>query len=612
MAIKTKYWPFAGGLDLVTSGIEIDPGKVLGSRNYEIGIHSGYRRIEGYERFDGHDKPSDASYWILDFDASDTEVSADDTVTGVTSGSTGIALIDGVLESGTYVGGDAAGYLVLYDVSDDFEDDEVLNVSASPVATAAAASYERAADTTALDTTYYRAAVSATRDGISAVPGSGIMRGVWIYKGIKYAFRDNAGGTAGDMYKSTASGWSKCSLGGSTLTAGGSYEFINYNFTGASVTQKMYGVNGLDKAFQWDGTTFTYLATGMTVDTPDHVSAKDFQLILSFPGGNLQASGIGDPTSWTLRTGADQVGVGDEITGMKVTVGNVLTVFARNSTYTLAGATSTNWEMSNHSTTSGAIAGTVQQAQGTIYLDDRGLTSLTSTDGFGDFQANTLSKLVQPRFDIQKSKVTTSVLVRSKNQYILFFDDETAIEATFDNEKVIGFMDLGYDLVVRCAVSGEDTSGNEEVFIGSDDGYIYQLNKGTSFDGDEIGAFLRTAYNHMGSPQHWKRFRRITLEMGAGLDPTIDLEFAPEFSYSDPDIPTPTIETYDVKGGGGFWNSSIWNQFYWSGQAIGSLSGHLDGIGYNMGLLINSNVTHEKPHSIHGAVIHYSVKGMVR
>jgi len=425
--MQTKYWDFKGGLDIVTPPLKVDPGSLLGCQNYEIGIHGGYGRIEGYERYSGQAKPSDASYWILDFDAGDTEVTAGQTVTGGTSGATGIATLDGVLESGSYAGSDAAGYLVLFGVTGTFQDNESLEVSSTGVAASAGTASERDASTDILDTTYYLAAIEATRDLIAAVPGSGAIRGVWIYDDVRYAFRDNAAGTEGIMYKSTASGWAACSLGANTLNPGGSYEFVNYNFTGHSGTLKMYGVSGEDKAFQWDGTTFTFITTGMAVDKPTHITAKDYQLILSFTGGNLQASAIGDPTSWTLLTGADQVGVGDEITGFAIAAGNVLAVFSRNSTHILTGQGSSNWKMLDHSRVSGAISGSIQRMQGTIYLDDRGLTALTQTQDFGDFQDNTLSKKIQPRFDSQKTKVTVSTMIKSKNQYIIFFNDNTAV-----------------------------------------------------------------------------------------------------------------------------------------------------------------------------------------
>ena len=689
-AMRTSYFDFSGGLDLVTSPLKIPPGRLLGCQNYEINIEDGYSRIDGYERYDGNSKPSNASYWVLNFDSGSSEPSIGDTIEGDTSGATGVIFYATVLSSGTFAGGDATGHFLLYEVSGTFQEDEALLISSVDIATAASPAFERGAESESLDTTYIRAAIEATRDNISVVPGSGRIRGVWIYNDAIYAFRDNAVGTAVDMYKSTSSGWSKCNLGftlffdagssafaidevvegaggatgtikkivvqsgtwagndasgyivlysqsgtfvnnealtgsisgsatangigsDNTFSSGGSFEFINYNFGGHSDSIKMYGVNGNDQAFEWDGSTFTFIATGMTTDTPTHVNAHQNHLFLSFTGGSIQHSSISDPTSWNVITGAAELSVGDTITGMQVTPGRVLIIFCRNSINILSGTSVADWVLTKFSPNAGAISGTIQQVQETIYLDDRGLTFLSRVDAFGDFQDNVISKLVQPRIDLLKPNVTTSVTVKNKNQYILYFDDGTAIQCTFKERQVMGFMDLDYDRPVRCIVSGEDSNGDEQIFFGSDDGYIYELNKGTSFDGSSITAFLRLAYNNLGSPQYWKRFHRISLELAQYTDPSITISFAPDFSYGDPDIPTPVATTdYEMKTGGGFWNSAIWNEFYWSGQAVGTLEGYIDGIGVNIGLLINSESTYEPTHTFNGATIHYHLRGMKR
>ena len=57
-ATQTKYYPFNGGLDVVTPALSVDPGFALAMVNYEPWFNGGYRRIDGYERFDGHAKPS--------------------------------------------------------------------------------------------------------------------------------------------------------------------------------------------------------------------------------------------------------------------------------------------------------------------------------------------------------------------------------------------------------------------------------------------------------------------------------------------------------------------------------------------------------------------------
>lgn len=213
MAQRTYNFGLFGGLDLVTPPLVVPPGKVLSSKNYEPADEGGYRRITGYERFDGQPSPSDATYWIIDFDAgTGTEPTPGDTITGATSGATGTLHLV-VTESGSW-GVDAAGYLVLFEVSATaFDDNESLEVSATGFATSASVSQPRGTADNALDKTYLQAAWEARRAVITAVPGAGPINGVWLYKGIVYAIRDNVGQTAGVMHASSGSGWAVVSLG---------------------------------------------------------------------------------------------------------------------------------------------------------------------------------------------------------------------------------------------------------------------------------------------------------------------------------------------------------------------------------------------------------------
>ena len=424
-----------------------------------------------------------------------------------------------------------------------------------------------------------------------------------LYSATDTPFTNNEAITDGSGGAAVADGTGSANA----FSNGGVFEFVNYNFTGHAGSRKMYGVNGLDKAFEWDGSTFTWLPTGMTSDAPTHIAAHVNYLWLSFAEGSLQHSGIGDPTAWTLFLGAAEIGIGDTITGLIVTPGMVLAVLSRNSTHILQGSSPQDFFLREYSTVSGAIARTVQSVQEPMYLDDRGLTRLSRVQDFGDYKDNIVSKLVQPRIDAKKDIVVTSVAVKSKNQYILFFSDDTALGCTFKDRRISGFFDLDFGMVVRCIVSGEDSSGNEVVYFGSDDGYIYQLNKGTSFDGSAIDATLRLAYNHCGSPQYWKRFFQVSLEMDATTDPDMTLNFAPDFSYSDPNIPTSTTVDYVISGGDGFW----WSELWWN-QTMRTLEAQIDGAGVNMGLVVSSSETYTSPFTIHGVVEHYALRAMKR
>ena len=82
MTVQTSSYQLRGGLDLVTPNIRLTPGRVLGAQNYEPSP-DGYRRIAGYERYDGQPKPSEASYWLLKLDRNVNGISKGDIVTGV-------------------------------------------------------------------------------------------------------------------------------------------------------------------------------------------------------------------------------------------------------------------------------------------------------------------------------------------------------------------------------------------------------------------------------------------------------------------------------------------------------------------------------------------------
>ena len=97
-------------------------------------------------------------------------------------------------------------------------------------------------------------------------------------------------------------------------------------------------------------------------------------------------------------------------------------------------------ELTTFYTGSGAVDGTVQKVHTTIFLDDRGLTSLGSTLSYGDFKQSIISEKVDPLIQKYKSLITTALRVREKNQYRLYFDDKTGIAMTFINGKNEGIM----------------------------------------------------------------------------------------------------------------------------------------------------------------------------
>lgn len=690
---ETREFRLGGGLDVVTPAISKKPGVMISCINHEP-RPEGYRRIDGFERYDGRPEPSQASYWVIDFDAGSTAVAEGDEVRGLTSFAVGTAIIAGVVASGTYAAGTAAGYLVLTNVDGTFVDNEPLQVSSATVCTAASAAIETGADTDANNTTWTRDAIETARTAIGKVPGSGPILGVWSYLGDVYVFRDTADATACKMHRaSLASGWVEMDLGrtvaftsggtyeiadgdtvtgatsaatavarrvvttsgtwaagtaagrlvlygqsgtfqsenldvganlnvatiagdsaATTLNAGGLYEFRNHNFFGASGSKRMYGTSGVNPAFEWDGETYVPITTAMEVDTPTHVAAHKNHLFLAFPGGSVQHSGLGEPHVFTVVTGASEIGLGDEITALIDDYAHVLGVMGRNKTAVLYGSSSDDWDLVHLADEAGAVAGTAQVLARPIYLDDQGVRSLASVEQWGDFQASTLSVLVKPWLDAKREKdvfPTTSVRIKTKNQYRLFFDDETGLIVDFSrgpNKPEFGVLDFG--LVVRSASSYEDTDGTEMVLFGSDDGYVYRMERGTSFDGAKIEAYFRLAFYNCGSPRLKKGFKGATLEITG--EPDVTLFASAEFSYGDADQPAAGEISFDVDGGGGFWEQSNWNEFYWDVQVVGIANARFDGQGTNISLSVASELTYAKPYTVHGVTVHFNPRGEKR
>jgi len=870
-SMRAKYFPFEGGEILTDPALSQPPGSLLYGKNYEVYPEGGYRRIDGYERYDGKVKPSESLYWILEFQTGTGDVVDTDIVTGETSGATGEVITAQVISSGTTSGGDAVGYYVLALVNGTFAVGENLQVGGVTKSVVKKAEEALGATDDDLDASYSRYSIERARTKVGLVPGSGAIRGVWVYNGTVYAFRDNTGGTAtdmfyaaevatrnqhtytpggtiavGDIFRITISdrafrytatdttvdsvvdgirdqintagnwtkyiktmtgtlsggsgytsaptvsltggggtgavaeatisagavtavsivdsgsgytsaptvsfsggggsgatftdvaittgsvqmatalnkssklqisaflpgtanvfsvshysannsatftqesdtvsavdrGWVQIDLGqyirfdagaaeiseedtvtggtsGATgivrrvtvrtgdwgssnaigilvlsnvtgtfqdnealqvssstmatsasalvtvsLIPGGRYEFVNYNFGGTASTNRMYGCDGFNPAFEFDGTYWVPLFTGMSVDSPKHIAAHKKHLFLSFAKGSLQHSSIGDPYGWSVVTGASELGTGDEITALQVMKGDAMAVFNRNRSYILYGTSSVDWNLRTFSNNSGGIEWTIQNLTETIYLDDRGITNLAAVNAYGDFAVSTLSKKIKPIIDDQKGSSLSSLRVRKKGQYRLFFTDGSGVYGTFTGNRLAGFIrvDLGKPVYTVC--SAEDASGDEIMFFGSDDGYVYQMDKGTSFDGTAIEGILRLSYYHFDTPTRNKRFRKIHFEMRA--DSNIELKFQPDFTYGSVDVPEGRSVNLDVAGGGGFWNIADWNTFNWSGQVVTTAEESIDGMGTNMGILILSETAYEQPHILQGVTVHYS------
>lgn len=677
--VDTQFIPMRGGLDQVSAATLVKEGFLIDSQNYEIdSVNGGYGRINGYERFDGRTSPSATPYWYLPATISGT-VAVGNTITGQTSAATGKVL---------YVG---ANFLILGSVTGTFQSAENLQVTGVTQAVSTSTASQNGAPVPEDHAAYALLAANDQRLLIGAVPGSGAVLGVWLYKDNLYAWRNNAGGTAAVMHKATVSGWSAVTMykeiafttgmvkpaegatlyGGTStatgtvkrvvtrtgtwgsnaqgyividvvsgtfqngealkLTSGagatqatsasvannitfapnGSFEFANYNFTGSTDTYRMYGCDGKNPAFEFDGTTLAFIRTGMTTDTPSHLATHQNYLFLSFRG-SLQNSAIGDPYGWTLLAGSSEIGAGDDITALLPQPGDAnnasMSIYTKHSTKTLYGVTASSWKLVNDSPTTGGAARTAQYIGAAFALAERGVQQIKTTNAFGDFQYSTITGQVQPIINRLRGTAIASTVFKERNQYRIFYSNGVALAITMIGSDPIGTMMIYYPKAPVCYCTGAKSDGREYSWFGAADGYVYQDNVGTSFDGDPIEAWIRLPFHHFGSPRYIKTFRRATLDMTSGG--FTGFSVGHELNGGDYNVDPAVSEAYQAQGG--YWDLFNWDDFSWDSAAVMQPTYSLYGSEKNISLIFYSNSAVYTAHSVQGVHYEYSVRRLAR
>lgn len=666
------YISFTGGLDQVTAPLSRRPGVARTAQNYEAEQLGGYRRIAGYERFDGRSSPSGAQYSILTATITGAPV-AGNTLTGASSGATGVII---ALPGGSFV---------LTKVVGTYTNGENLTIG-GVVATAVGTQIANGAATALLHAQYLNLAADDYRADIAAVTGSGSILGGFTFNDVKYAFRNNVGGTAAALYKSTTGGWSLVAFefevaftvgsgdvdDGDTLTQGGvtatvrrvvirtgtlaggtaagilvisvtaggnfgagaatttgagtltlsgiqtaitllpsgRFETIQENF---GTAKRVYGVDRVNRAFEFDGTYFVPIPSGMTTDKPTHIRAHKKHLFLSF-ATSAQHSGPGTPFAMVPVLGAAEIAMGDTITGFMTMPGSAdsgaLAIFTRNRLSILYGTSSVDWNLVPYRDEIGAYAHTIQDVGYALFVDDRGITDIQTTQAFGNFAHAAISNQIKNLMNAYRPLALSSCVSRDRSQYRLFFSNRVAFYVTVVGRSVVGIMPMLFPDIVRCCWSTELNDGSEAIFFGSDDGWVYQMEKGTSFDGDAIEGILELAYNFGKSPRTVKRFRDALLELsGTGYT---EFNFGYSLGYGTTDLAQPPTESVVTSFSPVFWDSFVWDAFFWDGTTLSPNILKMDGEAENYSLAIRGESDYLQPFTITGAVVQYTPRRRMR
>ncbi len=663
-----------GGLDLSTAALLAKPGTLRLAYNYEPFVGGGYARVGGIERFDGRPRPSDASYVLIEYTLTGVAPIVGDTINGLTSSATGEVIYS------------VAGIVAVTKVTGTFTDTETLRVGVTAFGTAIPVTI---AIDGFLDNRLYADAANRYRADIAEVPGSGRIRGVYVLNDVVYAWRNNVGGTAMEIYKSAVGGWTLVPLlyeisftvgtaepavdavlaqGATTATikrvvlesgswsggtaagryiitapSGGSFSAgafttasmgtvpaagpgvyhgtaialapdgvvraVRYNFTASIATRRLYGCDGVNREFEFDGTLLVPITTGMGAVRANAVAGHKNHLVFGYRG-SVQLSGVGEPYKWTPLFGAAELGTGDVVADLISVGGNevasALMVLCENSLFVLYGNGIADFKMIPLSSISGCSAGSAQDVGGVVALDANGFVRYPPTQAFGNFTWNNVSDQIDAIARGQSA--ACSVFVAPLNRYRAFFADGTSVTGA-PNGKGFEWTATGTGRTIVSADHFEIT-GNARTFYGATDGFVYEADVGRSNDGDEIEYAIRTNELAQRTPGVLKQYRILEIESKSGS--AFTTRVMAEFSDADNEIDAAQEITINQPGTGLYYDITNFDESYWDVIGVSRKRFVVEGQGTSIAYIIAGLSDSELPHILQALTTLYSTRRLAR
>lgn len=591
--MSVKAVSCSGGLNTESALMDLRPGEAAALVNVEVNADGTYTTMRGIERFDGRIEPNKAEYYLIGMW----------TLAGITVGDLIVASPSGGYA--TVVGIDGA------DVNNCSI--AVVSVGGPPIqltdtlAGNAIKTLPRkiSARDAAAHKDYLKTAAAILRAPIQAVPGVGPVRGVVGYKNEIYAFRDHADGTTARMYRGTLAGWEEVDSGG-LIKKGGTYRFRVHNFLASAGTQKLYFVNGVNKALQFDGAVFTELSTGMPTDTPTSIEVLPSDvLLLGYDNGSLMFSGPNTPNNFTASVGGE-IGCSDKIIDLALQPDERCAVFCERSIRMLSGKTKSSISMSVFDDETGARPGSVTNIGDSIFLSKSGLTRLSRVQTFGNFDMTALDRKFKSA--VRGDEVRFSIPVKSKNQYRIF-TARGFVGLTFSGNDLLGAFTGSYPVHMNCG-SSAIVNGEEYLMLGGDDGYVYRADVGTSHAGEPYTRLVRLAHNHLGGPQTRKKLKRLTIN--ADCERTESLSVFAELDYSSGDSPRQSPFSVSVGGNESYYGAAVFGEsvFGTASDAINQV--YLSGVARAIAVALVINSDTAEPVRIGGYLIEFEARAKTR
>mgnify|MGYP003664770561 FL=1 len=346
-------------------------------------------------------------------------------------------------------------------------------------------------------------------------------------------------------------------IGGTNIGSGAKVSSVS----GTTITMSVATTGTISSA----SVTFAGLGTAPT--NPSMVAAFKnhmFYAGMSAEPNTIIFSALGDENDFTTSNGAGSLNVDSTIVAIK-SFRESLMIFCEDRIYKLTGNALADFKIEPVSRNVGCSdAFSVQEIGGDIlFLAPDGLRTVAGTARIGDVELGTVSKQIQDRINDIGFDNVSSVVIRGKSQYRLFFPTTGGLETSAKG--LIGVLksnpqgQLGWEysdirgLKPSCCVSGF-VSGVETIIHGGFDGYVYKQESGNTFAGTAMTALYRSPDLTMGDAGIRKTMQRINVN----YDPegAVNVSLFVKYDFEDAGTPQPSAYTLTTANTAAVYGSS--------------------------------------------------------
>ena len=407
----------------------------------------------------------------------------------------------------------------------------------------------------------------------------------------------------GDIHRGTTSGsWTSLTTGLGTSTR--AYDFEKYNFNGTDkiiIATGHSAAQSINSSFAVDVINATGGGTAPT--NPKFVKA--FQNHMFYAGAtNSQEVIFSVPfeeDNFTTASGAGSFKVDSTVVGMKV-FRNELFIFCEDRIYKLTGTTSSDFAVQEVTRNIGCRdGGSIQEIGGdVIFLAPDGLRTIAGTARIGDVELGSISRQIQSRIDEVGLDRITSLVIRDKSQYRLYYP--TTAGGQSSSKGIIGVLksnvntgQIGFEfsdmIGIKPACTDSDFISNVETQVfGGFDGYIYKMEVGNTFANAATTSTIVATYRSpdmvMGDPGLRKYMQRVNLNY-EGEGTSVNAELAVRYDYDDQNTPQPNKITLTSAGGAAIYGTSSYGSGLYGASGTPLIRQTVEGSGFAVALKID-------------------------